>query len=153
MRRVPHLSIALLLLLPRLSLAQDVGTITGSVTSTAGRPVPGAYVTVVGTNRGAQVGADGRFTFSRVPAGTHDIRARFVGYAEATRRVTVIAGSGIMIDIVLAPQAVMLEELIVVGAKLSGPAMATFQREHPTVKVVTKPSPKGKVNPFTNKPF
>jgi hypothetical protein len=46
-----------------------------------------------------------------------------------------------------------LEELIVVDTKISGPALKAFQREHPTVTVVTEPPPKGAVNPFTGKPF
>jgi hypothetical protein len=41
-----------------------------------------------------------------------------------------------------------LEELIVVGTKLSRPALAAFRKAHPTVKVVTK-QPKDLTNPFT----
>jgi hypothetical protein len=46
-----------------------------------------------------------------------------------------------------------LEELIVVGTKMSPTALKAFRREHPTVKVTTKPPPKGTVNPFTGEPF
>lgn len=46
-----------------------------------------------------------------------------------------------------------LTELIVVGAKLGGHALAAFRQAHPVVKVVTKPPPKGAVNPFTGEPL
>lgn len=45
-----------------------------------------------------------------------------------------------------------LEEFIVVGTKVSGPALATFRHAHPTVKVVTE-LPKGGVNRFTGLPL
>ena len=48
--------------------------------------------------------------------------------------------------------ATVLVELIVVGTKLSRPALAAFRRAHPAAKVVTKPPPKGAVNPFTGEP-
>ncbi len=46
-----------------------------------------------------------------------------------------------------------LEELIVVDTKISGSALGTFQRDHPSIVVTTKSSPPGAVNPFTGKPF
>jgi hypothetical protein len=49
--------------------------------------------------------------------------------------------------------AAALEELIVVGAKLSRPALAAFREAHPGVKVVAKPPPKGTANPFTGEPL
>ena len=49
--------------------------------------------------------------------------------------------------------ATALEELIVVGTKLSRPALKAFREAHPTVEVVTKSPRKGAVNPFTAKPL
>jgi hypothetical protein len=49
--------------------------------------------------------------------------------------------------------AAALEELIAVGTKLSKPALAAFREAHPGVKVVTRPPPKGTVNPFTGEPL
>jgi hypothetical protein len=46
-----------------------------------------------------------------------------------------------------------LEELVLVDTKISKVALKAFQREHPTVRIVTRPPPKGAVNPFTGKPF
>jgi hypothetical protein len=46
-----------------------------------------------------------------------------------------------------------LEELIVIDTGISGPGLKAFQREHPTVRVVTEMPPKGTVNPFTGEPI
>ncbi|GAC1516248.1 MAG: TonB-dependent receptor [Gemmatimonadaceae bacterium] len=48
-------------------------------------------------------------------AGFHTIRARLVGFAEATRNVNVAAGQTTTIDFVLGARVVQLEELVVVG--------------------------------------
>ena len=78
---------------PALAAAQATGQVTGTVTGDAGQPLAGASVLVAGTTRGAQTGADGRFTIPAVPAGSHSIRASFAGHAEGTVVVTVAAGN------------------------------------------------------------
>ncbi len=46
-----------------------------------------------------------------------------------------------------------LERLIIVGCKISRPALEKFHRDHPSVAVISEPLPKKAVNPFTGKPF
>jgi hypothetical protein len=46
-----------------------------------------------------------------------------------------------------------LEELIVVGTKLTKAAIQKFRAAHPTVTVVTEAPQSGAINPFTGKPF
>jgi hypothetical protein len=46
-----------------------------------------------------------------------------------------------------------LEELVVLGTKLSRPALEAFRVAHPTAKVVTDPPPEGTANPFTREPL
>ena len=45
-----------------------------------------------------------------------------------------------------------LEELILTGTKISKKAIEVFVRDHPGVKVTTKPTRKGTTNPFTGEP-
>jgi hypothetical protein len=45
-----------------------------------------------------------------------------------------------------------LEELIVVGTRISKPGLEAFRHDHPSVTVTTRPPPKGSVNPFTGEP-
>ena len=56
--------------------------LVGVVSDTEGRPVSGAEVTLDG-RRAALTGMDGRFTFSRVRRGRHEVRARRAGFEEA----------------------------------------------------------------------
>jgi hypothetical protein len=46
-----------------------------------------------------------------------------------------------------------LQELVVIGTKISPAGVETFCCQHPKVNVVTEPAPKGAVNPFTGKAF
>jgi hypothetical protein len=46
-----------------------------------------------------------------------------------------------------------LEELIVIGTRISGRALEAFRRDHPSVKVTTEPPQKGLINPFTGEPL
>jgi hypothetical protein len=68
------------------ALALDVqlppsGTVTGIVTDADGLPVPGAGIVLVSANlefeRSTTTGSDGRFTFTRVPAGSVYVQASF----------------------------------------------------------------------------
>ena len=91
-----------------------VGTITGRVTEAAsGRPIAGAQVAVA--NARVVTDADGRYTLSGVPEGTHTIRVSAIGHAPATHQVTVVTGRTLTLDLRLAAQVVELEGIVAVG--------------------------------------
>lgn len=103
-----------LALLPATVAAQGTGTITGRVVDQDTQaPVIGAQVVIVGTQRGALTDAEGRYSISGVPAGTHDVRARRVGYAQGVQRVTVSEGASASAEFTLATSATRLEEVVV----------------------------------------
>jgi len=94
--------------------AQGDGTISGRVVDQATQaPVADAQVVVVGTQRGAQTDAQGRYTISSVPAGSRDILARHVGYAPRTITVDVVAGQSAAANFVLPQGASQLQEVLV----------------------------------------
>jgi TonB-linked SusC/RagA family outer membrane protein len=95
--------------------AQATGTVTGTITSTAGAPLSGASVAVTGTNLGTQTGADGRYTLTGVQPGVHVVRANQIGYAEQSKSVTVVAGQAATADFQLQAEAVQLEAVVAVG--------------------------------------
>ena len=95
--------------------AQEAGTITGTVTSDVGRPLPGAAVTIVGTQRGTVTGSDGTFELTGVPAGTHTLRASSLGFAVQETSVTVQSGTPASVALQLQSQAVELEGVVAVG--------------------------------------
>jgi TonB-dependent starch-binding outer membrane protein SusC len=115
MKWISVLGLTLALVLPQRALAQATGTISGTVTGAAGRPLSGAAVAVAGTTLGTQTNAEGRFTIPAVPGGSRTIRATFAGHAEATRSVTVTAGQTATVNVELVPQAVALEGIVAVG--------------------------------------
>ena len=115
-KQVGRLVLAVMLLLtPAWATAQATGTVSGQITGRNGSPLPGANVAVTGTTRGAQTGADGRFTITAVPVGSRTVRASFAGYSEATRAITVAAGQTVTTNLQLQPTAVQLEEIVAIG--------------------------------------
>ena len=79
--------------------AAQVGTITGRVTAVANAsPVAGAQVSIVGTQTGGVASAEGRYTIRNVPAGTHTVRAQFIGFAPITQTVTVTPGASVTVN-------------------------------------------------------
>jgi TonB-dependent SusC/RagA subfamily outer membrane receptor len=92
------------------------GTVRGRVTdATAGQPIPGVQVQIVGTTLGAMAGETGEFTIAAVPAGSRVVLARRIGYAEARVPVEVVAGQTSTVNVTLNAAAVMLNEVVTTG--------------------------------------
>jgi TonB-linked SusC/RagA family outer membrane protein len=89
--------------------------ITGTVTSSEdGQPMPGVAVLVQGTTIGASTDAQGKYTLT-VPANTKTLEFRFVGMKS---QEIGIAGRS-TIDIVLQPETVGLQEIVVTALGIS----------------------------------
>jgi TonB-linked SusC/RagA family outer membrane protein len=85
--------------------------ITGTVTSAEdGMPIPGASVSVKGTSIGAATDLDGKYTLA-VPQSATTLVFSFVGMTQQE----VVIGGRTRIDVVLAPDATTLEEIVVIG--------------------------------------
>lgn len=82
------------------------GSVTGAVINArTGNPVSGATVQLAGQS--VTSGANGEFSFSNVPAGTHSLSASHVDYSTATVPVTVPDGGSVAQNIVLSPLGVL----------------------------------------------
>jgi TonB-linked SusC/RagA family outer membrane protein len=104
-----------LLALPAIARAQD-GRIVGLVTDSAsGQPLPNVAVSVAGTPIGAVTGNDGRYTITRVPAGTRTVEARRIGFAQQQRVVTLAADATVTVDFRLAATPFRLQEQVITG--------------------------------------
>lgn len=113
-RKLLSVLAGLLLLFPATVLAQDTGTVAGTVIdSTTSQTLPGVNVTVQGLNIGAATGPDGQFEISDVPAGEQVLQASFVGYTRKSITVDVEAGETTSLDVRLAPEAVGLDDVVV----------------------------------------
>jgi TonB-linked SusC/RagA family outer membrane protein len=98
------------------SQAQQTGTISGVVTEvTAGNPVVGARISVIGTQHAATTNAEGRYTIGGVPAGSHSVQARMIGFTVLERSVAVTGGQTATVNFQVNRQVVVLGEVIAVG--------------------------------------
>ena len=96
--------------------AQATGTVRGRVTDASGqRAVSDVQVTVTGTQLGAVTNAAGDYIIANVPAGTHELSARRLGYTRSARAVTVTAGADVRADFALAAAASQLDAIVVTG--------------------------------------
>ena len=99
-----------------LGAQQPTGTITGQVIDSATRqPLAGVNVVVEGTRLGAVTRDDGTFTIVGVPAGTHTVRARRIGYGSVPIIVNVSDGSTVSVAFALEKRAAILDQVVVVG--------------------------------------
>ncbi len=90
------------------------GTIAGTVTDrVAGTPLPGARITLVGTNRSTTSNQEGRYTLSGVKAGAYTVQASLIGYGAASNTATVTEGGIETLDFGLKAVAVSLDALVV----------------------------------------
>ncbi len=107
--------IILLFMFSFTSFAQN-GTITGKVTDAKdGAPLPGANVLIQGTSLGSATDTNGDFKIGRVPAGTYKIEARFIGYANLIKEVTLSPGQTVTVNFQLKEDPLLLDAVVVVG--------------------------------------
>lgn len=104
MLRVLLLALLLATLVPS-RVAAQAGVLRGTVTDTAGRPLPGVEVFSVNGKRSTRTARDGRFTLTQLPFGQQLIVARLVGYQPGDKAVN-------MLDSVQAPIAFRLRRVV-----------------------------------------
>jgi len=91
----------------------DTGSVRGRVTDTkTGQGVEGARVVIEGTRLGATTNEDGSYGIAEVPAGTHTVTARRLGYQAASQQVTTANGE-LVVDFTLTTLPTMLDEVVV----------------------------------------
>src|SRR5947208_11774235 len=109
---------ALLLLFASPRLAAQGGVIRGRVADTTGAPLPRASVTIEAFGASATTNEQGDYELRRIPAGTHTVRARLLGYVPQAVRVTVTEGQVTRHDFTLRAQPIELAPVAVtVGSR------------------------------------
>ena len=112
--RVVNLAIALCAGVPL--LAQETGSISGTVTTAeGGRALASAAVTVSGTSARAATDAEGRYLITGVAPGTWQVTARRIGYTPSTTTVTVTPDVQATANFQLAAAATVLGEIVSIG--------------------------------------
>ena len=130
-RRWTHAVLGGLLLLVLGWAPTTAQTIRGTVTdSTDQRPLEGAVVSVIGTNKRVATGANGEYALSDVAPGTIAIRVQMIGYAPGVKRLALAAGDEVSLDFALVLRPIELEELVAIG-------YGTVQRDNLSTAVST----------------
>ncbi|MFW6192389.1 MAG: SusC/RagA family TonB-linked outer membrane protein [Gemmatimonadota bacterium] len=90
------------------------GTVTGQVVDASNlEPVVGAQVFFPDLDEGTLTNEEGRYRITGVPAGSHEVRVRLLGYRSANQNVTVESGETATADFQLSVSAVSLGEIVV----------------------------------------
>lgn len=90
------------------------GTVTGTVTDDKGEPAIGATVAVDGKAIGVNTDVQGKYTLS-VAAGEVTISFSYVGFSTQKKTVTVEEGKTLTLDVQLQEDAIITDEVVVVG--------------------------------------
>jgi hypothetical protein len=89
-------------LAPVCSAQQGASSVNGSVSDQSGAPIPGATVTITGSDNSARETKSndhGRFTFQNLPLGAYVVQAEFPGLAQDGTVAIEIKGSPVTADI------------------------------------------------------
>ena len=94
------------------------GTVEGFVRAQdTAEPLAGAQVFLAAVGLGGTTGPGGRYLIADIPAGTHAVEVRLVGYAVERREVVVADGEATRLDFVLSQSAIALEGVVAVGSR------------------------------------
>src|SRR5689334_3113172 len=97
--------------------AQGLGSIRGNVTTSAGAPVIGAFISLDDAPPVTQTSDDGAFRIDGIPAGSHALHVRRGGFVEATDSVLVSANGDQSLTITMAQKVATLAGVTVIGTK------------------------------------
>lgn len=99
-----------------LRVLATTGIVEGRVTDRdSERPLAGVLVEIPSLDRRVLTGADGRFRFDAVPAGTVVVRVEQFGYRSVEREVTLVSGEAVQASFQLAPTVIELEQVVAVA--------------------------------------
>ncbi len=98
-------------------VAQQTGTIEGSVTAQGGEGLESVAVSVVGTALQASTNAGGVFRLRGVPAGQHTLRAGLIGRRTLEREVSVQSGGVTSVTIQLVDDPLQMAEVVVTATR------------------------------------
>src|SRR5713101_1178547 len=111
-------AIGLMLMLPLLAHAQELGFIEGVVkNSETMNTLSGANVLLVGTPWGTLSDTVGRFIMSNIPPGSYVLSVSFVGFDPQKRNIIVKGGEKLSVECVLTPIVLPGQEVIVTATQ------------------------------------
>ncbi len=118
---------------PSVAEAPPAGEVlSGRITGPSGAALPGAEIVVRETGRRAVTDTQGTFSLSGLQPGPATLEIRYLGLPDATRPVTVAAGTVTTLDIALIADAdaVSIEDVVVTGVITDGIARSLNQQRN-----------------------
>jgi outer membrane receptor for ferrienterochelin and colicins len=106
-----------LCLVATVAMAQEGGTVRGTVYVSGNEPLPEAQVEVVGTELKATTNAEGQFELKGVPPDKRELKVTFPGYEDVTQPVDVVAGQVVSLEVDLRLDEQFGEEIVITGSK------------------------------------
>jgi outer membrane receptor protein involved in Fe transport len=91
------------------------GSLSGTIKSETGEPIPFASVEVVGLNTGVISDIDGNFSISDLPVGPLKISVSSISYATSISEIEIQNGQNLILNVVLEPDALGLSQVVVTG--------------------------------------
>ena len=109
-------AIAVMLLFVASPLMAQTGSVAGRVTDAqSAQTIAAAQVFISDLDIGVLSQQNGSYILLNVPAGTHTVTVRRIGYRDASQDVTVAAGQTAVADFRISQEALQLDEVIVTG--------------------------------------
>ncbi|GAB4027157.1 TonB-dependent receptor [Spirosoma koreense] len=102
-----------------LSIAQQLGTIRGKITTADGDPVEYVTVSLKGRGQGSITNAKGEYIINRVKAGTHVVQASVIGLKTSEVTITLGDSEAATLNFTLAESSAQLQEVIVTAGRIN----------------------------------
>lgn len=98
------------------ALAQNTGSIHGTIRTSDGNPAEFVSVTIEGTSKGTVANRNGFFEIKNLKPGTYNLLASYIGLETQKQPANVIAGQITKLDFHLKESAQQLEEIVISGS-------------------------------------
>lgn len=103
-------------------------SLTGSVKTSDGRPLPSARIQVAESGLDAISDANGRFLLTNAPGGSQRVEIRAIGYYPETRSVDLVAGRRATVDVTLSTLRSVLDTVKVFASRVYSTDRSGFER-------------------------
>jgi hypothetical protein len=106
--------------------AQELGILTGKVSTAEKTPLPEARISVVGTTLATVADTDGKFRITALPVGPQRVEVKLLGYATASLPVQIESAKDAELQVVLSATPISLETVKVTADTMILPEMRGF---------------------------
>lgn len=111
-----RLSLLILLLLQLPAMAQQAGSLTGTVKTTNGQPAEYIGLTIKNAAHAAKTDKNGTFQIKNIKPGTYVLRLSAIGIASQEVNITIASGQESHVDLQITASSSQLEEVAINGA-------------------------------------